>query len=85
MLARIRGFRFIDVSLPQNGSVLCCLPTPDFLAPTPPPPPEDAAEYSVLKSTPKMPRLTQRKSAMAMARARETENGSEKAQKEDLI
>lgn len=46
MLANIRGFRFIDVSLPQKGSVLCCLPTPAFLPPLPPPPAEDAAEYS---------------------------------------
>lgn len=53
MLANIRGFRFIDVSLPQKGSVLCCLPTPAFLPP--PPPAEDAAEYSANgEQTPKV-------------------------------
>lgn len=38
MLARIRAFKFIEDSLPQKGSVLCCLPA--FL----PPPAEDDAE-----------------------------------------
>lgn len=44
MLAKIRGLRFIEVSLPHSGSVLCCLPTPAFLPPAPPT--EDAVEYS---------------------------------------